>query len=207
MLMGREHFYPHFKDAVEWAAASGPSLDAGTTHKFRKELEPFRSSLEGHYVALDLMAQPDFGALNVDVDGDVCALPFREGSFGSVFSIGVLCHVADPYAALSEMGRVLVPGGRLVLTTPFNSGYLGKEGDYPDYFRYTDEGLRLLAKGFSKVEVIAMGGPLYPLLFKFFSIKNTQRILRSGFLMKIFNALDRRKSTSHPQFWLLKATK
>ncbi len=42
-------------------------------------------------------------------------LPFDDASFDVVFAVAVLCFVPDALAAVREMARVLVPGGRLVL--------------------------------------------------------------------------------------------
>jgi SAM-dependent methyltransferase len=50
-------------------------------------------------------------------------LPFDDGSFDVVWSSEVIEHVADTARWLSEVRRVLVPGGRLLLTTP-NHGRL-----------------------------------------------------------------------------------
>ncbi len=44
---------------------------------------------------------------------DARALPFRAGSFDTVVSSLVFCSVAEPRRALSEVGRVLAPDGRL----------------------------------------------------------------------------------------------
>ncbi|MDJ0788128.1 MAG: methyltransferase domain-containing protein [Myxococcota bacterium] len=46
--------------------------------------------------------------------GDVCALPYADDSFDLVMTAHVLEHVVDPALALSEMVRVLRPGGWLV---------------------------------------------------------------------------------------------
>jgi len=48
------------------------------------------------------------------------ALPFASGTFDVVVAVTVLCFIKDSDAALSEMTRVLKPGGRLVI------GELGK---------------------------------------------------------------------------------
>ncbi|MBT8228697.1 MAG: methyltransferase domain-containing protein, partial [Bacteroidia bacterium] len=45
-------------------------------------------------------------------------LPFEEGTFDIVVSSEVIEHVPDPLKAITEMHRVLKPGGILVLTTP-----------------------------------------------------------------------------------------
>ncbi len=42
-------------------------------------------------------------------------LPFASGAFDTVVSSLVLCSVIDPHRALSEVRRVLRPGGRLLL--------------------------------------------------------------------------------------------
>ena len=55
------------------------------------------------------------------VEGDATALPFDDASFDAVAISFGLRNVNDPHAALAEMRRVLVPGGRLVIcefTTP-----------------------------------------------------------------------------------------
>ena len=47
--------------------------------------------------------------------GDALRLPFRDGAFDAVTISFGLRNVADPGAALAEMGRVTRPGGRLVV--------------------------------------------------------------------------------------------
>ena len=47
------------------------------------------------------------------------ALPFAPASFDVVTATLLLCQVEDPLIALGEMTRVLRPGGRLFLATPF----------------------------------------------------------------------------------------
>jgi SAM-dependent methyltransferase len=58
-------------------------------------------------------ADPD-GA-GVYLSGDACALPFPARAFDLVVSIGVLQALGAPDRALREMGRVLRPGGTLVV--------------------------------------------------------------------------------------------
>jgi ubiquinone/menaquinone biosynthesis C-methylase UbiE/uncharacterized protein YbaR (Trm112 family) len=74
-------------------------------------------------VGLDYSAAVDVAKKNTDelgytpeyVQGDALRLPFADGSFDAVFSIGVLQHTAQPLQALREMCRVLKPGGLLGL--------------------------------------------------------------------------------------------
>jgi 2-polyprenyl-3-methyl-5-hydroxy-6-metoxy-1,4-benzoquinol methylase len=52
------------------------------------------------------------------VVGSILEIPFEEATFDVVVSSEVIEHVVDPKKALSELFRVLKPGGTLVLTTP-----------------------------------------------------------------------------------------
>src|SRR5262249_28306906 len=47
------------------------------------------------------------------VEGTAEGLPAEDGTFTAVVSMGVLCTVSDPLAALAEVRRVLEPSGEL----------------------------------------------------------------------------------------------
>ena len=55
------------------------------------------------------------------IEGDVEALPFADGSFGTVLCTEVIEHIPDPSAALAEYRRVLQPGGVLIGSVPARS--------------------------------------------------------------------------------------
>ena len=52
------------------------------------------------------------------VCGDAMLLPFRDASFDTVVAGEIIEHVGRPEDLIREAGRVLTPGGRLVVTTP-----------------------------------------------------------------------------------------
>jgi 2-polyprenyl-3-methyl-5-hydroxy-6-metoxy-1,4-benzoquinol methylase len=54
----------------------------------------------------------------IPVQADVTDLPLETESVGAVFCMEVIEHVEDDRRALTEMHRVLAPGGLCVLTTP-----------------------------------------------------------------------------------------
>lgn len=56
-------------------------------------------------------------------EGDAQALPFEDNSFDTVVCALSLCSIPDPAAAIREMKRVLVPGGRLLLLDHIGSSW------------------------------------------------------------------------------------
>ena len=50
------------------------------------------------------------------VQADALALPLTENSVDVAFAVAVLGETPDPAAALAELGRIVRPGGRIVVT-------------------------------------------------------------------------------------------
>jgi ubiquinone/menaquinone biosynthesis C-methylase UbiE len=86
-----------------------------------------------------------------DIVADVCDMNmFADQSVDVIFMVEVLEHVKTPQRALDEMHRVLKPGGRLFLSTPF----ILPIHDAPyDFYRYTQFGLAHLCRGFQHVKI------------------------------------------------------
>lgn len=64
------------------------------------------------------------------IQADAHALPFADESFECVVNTDAFTMYSDPYQAMSEMYRVLVPGGRLVLCEydqPADGNWLGTQ--------------------------------------------------------------------------------
>jgi SAM-dependent methyltransferase len=62
------------------------------------------------------VARARLGPRALLAEADAVALPFRAGAFDLVVSASALHHWPDLAAALSEMRRVLAPGGRVAIT-------------------------------------------------------------------------------------------
>jgi ubiquinone/menaquinone biosynthesis C-methylase UbiE len=58
---------------------------------------------------------------SLDIVSDITAIPRDDGSFDAIMCTEVFEHIPDPLAALAEFGRLLRPGGVLLLTAPFCS--------------------------------------------------------------------------------------
>ncbi|MGY2061537.1 class I SAM-dependent methyltransferase, partial [Nocardia gipuzkoensis] len=52
------------------------------------------------------------------VQGDALALPFDDGEFDVVIASEILEHIPDDERAITELARVLRPGGALAVTVP-----------------------------------------------------------------------------------------
>ena len=81
-------------------------------------------------------------------------MPFRDGSWGSVFCIVTLCFLESPQEALLEAHRILAPGGKLVAglvlkESPWGQLCLTKKLEGHRYYRHArllgyEEILRML---------------------------------------------------------------
>ncbi len=75
----------------------------------------FRRNPNLNYVTADLTAP------QVDLHADVCCLPFAERRFNVVLCNHVLEHVTDDRRAISEIYRVIRPGGWALMQVPVDS--------------------------------------------------------------------------------------
>jgi ubiquinone/menaquinone biosynthesis C-methylase UbiE len=111
-------------------------------------------------------AHPDLDFRLAPFDGP---LPFDDVSFDVVWTSEVIEHVADTARWLSEVRRVLVPRGRLLLTTPSHgrlrvaaSGMEAFSDPLGDHLHlYTRGSLTALLGefGFDEISVRTAGGP------------------------------------------------
>lgn len=95
---------------------------------------------------------------NVNVVADVAELPFKDNSVDVVICESLLEHLREPERALSEMKRVLKPGGLIYVTVPFVAGF---HSSPDDLYRWSKKGLRELMKkhGFKEGEIGVRCGP------------------------------------------------
>jgi ubiquinone/menaquinone biosynthesis C-methylase UbiE len=95
----------------------------------------------------------------VVVEGEATALPFADGSFGSVALLYVLYHLAEPRLALAEAHRVLWPWGLVAVAAP--SRFDSPELLPPARLTFDAEvAPELVGELFSEVEVRRWDAPL-----------------------------------------------
>ncbi len=98
----------HAFEAMRRGAAV-TALDASFT-----ELQAVRATSGGMLDAAEITDDSLAGA----VTGDALCLPFPDGAFDRIIASEVLEHIWEDERAISELWRVLAPGGRLAVTVP-----------------------------------------------------------------------------------------
>lgn len=93
-----------------------------------------------------------FGIDYCDVIGNLLNIPLTDDSLDGAIVTEVLEHCTDPFRAVSELRRVLRPGGLMLITSPFVWVWHGRP-DYEDYWRFTHQAWELLLKDFSQVDI------------------------------------------------------
>ncbi|MEM7252405.1 MAG: class I SAM-dependent methyltransferase [Pseudomonadota bacterium] len=94
----------------------------------------------------------------------------EENSVDCIFCVSVLEHVFDPSKVVSEMYRILKPGGLVYVNVPFLFPF---HADPDDYRRYTVNGIKLLMSEFHCLDANYSRGPastMHHLLVHFFAI-------------------------------------
>ena len=87
------------------------------------------------------------------------AIPYPDASFDTILLSDVLEHLPEPMNCWREMGRLLAPGGKVLLNVPF---YYQLHEEPHDYYRYTEFALRRFAEGsgFQVLHLEAIGGAI-----------------------------------------------
>ena len=111
---------------------SGKLLDFGCGSKPYEKL--FKNS--NNYVGVEVSSNKE--NLKSDIYYNGIALPFADNNFDSVLCTEVFEHVEQLDDVIIELYRVLKPGGRMIVTTPF----MCMEHEMPyDFRRFTLNGL------------------------------------------------------------------
>jgi SAM-dependent methyltransferase len=67
--------------------------------------------------------------------GDICALPFADGSIDLVLATDIIEHVENDGRGLAEIARVLAPGGHALITVPAFQSLWGPQDEVAHHRR------------------------------------------------------------------------
>ena len=124
-------------------------VGAGTQVEAMLKLPAFRDDVTVTCIDIDAGADVDYFC-------DAHTLAFQDGAFSAVVTTAVLEHVLEPQRVVSEIHRVLAPGGLVYSELPFMQQV--HEGAY-DFSRYTLGGHRWLFRDFEEIDTGSVAGP------------------------------------------------
>lgn len=111
----------------------------------------------------------------VSVVTDAQRLCFASNAFDAVVCHQVLEHVPDADSAVSQMYRVLKPGGKIIATVPF---YFPLHASPFDFRRWTISGLRITFRRFEEIDSGMHVGPTSAILT---GVQHLSGLLAPGF--------------------------
>lgn len=150
-----------FSEKLALVAAADSVLDVGGGERFQKDLAAYRELFRHtDYKTLDIEAR-----YRPDIVASIYKIPLPSESMGAIICKSVLEHLEEPGQAVSEMRRILKPGGKILAYVPFIYPYHARAGVYRDYLRFSEDALRYLFRDFRSVEIRKVGGYFRALMF------------------------------------------
>jgi len=142
-------------EEAERFSADAVVLDAGAG---KKPYKPLFSALR--YESCDMPG--GFYPEAHDFECFLDDIPRDDGYYDAVVLTQVLEHVPDPLAVLTEIRRVLKPGGRLLLSVPLTAPLHGEPWHF---FHFTHHGIQQLAAqtGYTLSTIEKVGGAFWVL--------------------------------------------
>jgi len=154
-------------EIIKWLEKELPTLNGSVVDIGAGGWDVPRKLLNSKTTTYKTFDQKIYGASKnkVDVYGDIQNMPAQWSNYwDNALCLEVIECVQNPFAALDEIYRILKPGGILLLSAPYNyrafhqGTWKDPKQGAQDYWRFTKMGLELLAKKFSKADVVGFGG-------------------------------------------------
>lgn len=180
-----------FKEKLEELAKSNIVYDIGGG------AQPQNKDRFKKYIIVDM--NPEY---KPDIVADIQNLPFQDNSLEAILCLSVLEHVSNPFRAVEELYRVLKSGGKILLSLPFIWPYHASKS-YKDYWRFSEDGLRVLFNRFSHIEIVKAGGYFSALVNFIPSFTRIDRIFRPLAAFLDYLLLKTKRTTTPAYFVFL----
>lgn len=191
-------------ETIEGVDVEYPVLDLGGGHDF--SYHRFLDTDHERTVSVNLPR-----ASNIDVVADAeSPLPFKDGSFKTVFCFNLLEHLYDYETVIAEMYRMLEHGGNAFVGIPFLHPI---HGDPHDYNRFTERRLRRDFDAFDEVTVESLdAGPIGAAIWMAFPVFKLNLLKyiawrTSRTLDNVINYLNDSLAGSFPLYYVVIAEK
>ncbi len=144
-VIPRRNIYEFVTNCFEKFDCKPPFLDIGCGRRSYKPEIIEKFGVDTLYIALDHHLPEDKTAPErlPNLLANACYLPLQPSSINTVICTELLEHIEDDNLVMSEISRVIKPGGLLILTLP--GAHIPKHEKLPyqiDYRRYSKEGLK-----------------------------------------------------------------
>lgn len=151
-IRSRQNLYEFLEKEYKQIKPGQSVLTIGAGGEINKDL--YKYGEEKNFDILSFDIDEDRGP---DVVGDICTYDFKEKRFDVIIMSEVLQFLQTPQIGIDNVYKILKPGGRLILTSPF----VFPLHDRPyDLYRFTKHGLKYLLFGFDEVTIEDRNGPL-----------------------------------------------
>lgn len=151
-IRSRQNLYEFLHNEYKKIDRGQDVLTVGAGGEINKQL--YKDSEKNNFNILSIDVNKD---REPDILGDICDYDFREKRFDVVIMSEVLQFLKTPQIGIDNVYKILKPGGRLVLTSPF----IFPLHDRPyDLYRFTKHGLEYLLTDFDEVTIKERNGSL-----------------------------------------------
>lgn len=150
----RQNIYRFLHEQVFPAAIEGTVVEIGPMQKQWTPIQEFYVDTRAHFAASGqpyLACDKDAGS-GAELICDVLNLGghLQPASAGAIIAAEVLEHVSRVWEVPKIFARILKPNGLLFITVPY---YFYRHAPFPDYWRISEDGLRLLFSDDFEMEI------------------------------------------------------
>lgn len=136
-----------FDESIREIAKGKLVIDVGAKEPFHKNLSKYKYLFKNTaYYALDIHYHSE-----LDVIGDVQALPFKKGCADGIICYSVIELVLEPQKAVKEIYRILKTGGIAFVYVPFFYPYCGNDKDRIDCYRFSKDAIVYMFGDFNQI--------------------------------------------------------